>query len=91
MVRQSIQHPLSEQGIAAFIRHWKGGTAIAEIRFADYIFPAFDQLVNDAAKFRYRSGGQYDVGKLTIRGSYDAVGHYTTVRVQRNFSLIDLS
>lgn len=27
-------------------------TAIAEIQFADYIFPAFDQIVNEAAKFR---------------------------------------
>ena len=30
-----------------------GCTAIAEIQFADYIYPAFDQLVNEAAKFRY--------------------------------------
>jgi 2-oxoisovalerate dehydrogenase E1 component beta subunit len=29
-----------------------GKTAIAEIQFADYIFPAFDQIVNEAAKFR---------------------------------------
>lgn len=27
-----------------------GKTAIAEIQFADYIFPAFDQIVNEAAK-----------------------------------------
>ena len=32
-----------------------GGTAIAEIQFADYIFPAFDQIVNEMAKFRYGS------------------------------------
>ena len=30
-------------------------TAIAEIQFADYIFPAFDQIVNEAAKFRYEN------------------------------------
>ena len=30
-----------------------GGTAIGEIQFADYIFPAFDQIVNEMAKFRY--------------------------------------
>jgi pyruvate/2-oxoglutarate/acetoin dehydrogenase E1 component len=42
---------------------------------ADYIFPAFDQLVNEAAKFRYRSGNQFDCGGLTIRTPCGAVGH----------------
>ena len=52
--------PLCEQGIAGFAIGYAsmGCTAIAEIQFADYIFPAFDQLVNEAAKFRYRSGNQ---------------------------------
>ena len=31
-----------------------GKTAVAEIQFADYIYPAFDQIVNEAAKYRYR-------------------------------------
>ena len=48
---------------------------MAEIQFADYIFPAFDQIVNEAAKYRYRSGGEFDCGKLTIRAPYGAVGH----------------
>jgi 2-oxoisovalerate dehydrogenase E1 component beta subunit len=52
-----------------------GSTAIAEIQFADYIFPAFDQIVNEAAKYRYRSGGEFDCGGLTIRTPYGAVGH----------------
>ena len=52
-----------------------GGTAIAEVQFADYIFPAMDQIVNEAAKFRYRSGGEFDVGGLTIRAPAQAVGH----------------
>ena len=52
-----------------------GHTAIAEIQFADYIFPAFDQIVNEAAKLRYRSGGQYDCGRLTIRTPSMSVGH----------------
>jgi 2-oxoisovalerate dehydrogenase E1 component beta subunit len=39
-----------------------GGTAIAEMQFADYIFPAFDQIVNEAAKYRYRSGGTFNCG-----------------------------
>lgn len=69
--------PLSEQGIAAFgigIAS-NGGTAIAEIQFADYIFPAYDQLVNEAAKYRYRSGDEFDCGSLTVRTPYGAVGH----------------
>ena len=69
--------PLSEQGIAGFAigAATSGATAIAEMQFADYIFPAFDQIVNEAAKFRYRSGGEFDCGKLTIRSPYGAVGH----------------
>ena len=69
--------PLAEQGIAGFAIGYAamGRTAIAEIQFADYIFPAFDQIVNEAAKYRYRSGGQFNVGSLTIRAPYGAVGH----------------
>ena len=69
--------PLSEQGIAGFAigTASTGATHIAEIQFADYIFPAFDQIVNEAAKFRYRSGDQFNCGKLTIRSPYGAVGH----------------
>eukprot|EP00210_Caulerpa_lentillifera_P005313 g5076.t1 len=48
---------------------------IAEIQFADYVFPAFDQLTNEAAKYRYRSGGAFDCGNLTIRMPCGAVGH----------------
>ncbi len=48
----------------------QGYSAVAEIQFADYIFPAFDQLVNEAAKYRYRSGGSFDCGGLTIRTPY---------------------
>lgn len=52
-----------------------GATAIAEIQFADYIFPAFDQIVNEAAKYRFRSGNQFDCGGLTFRAPCGAVGH----------------
>lgn len=64
--------PLTEQGILGFANGIaaQGMTAIAEIQFADYIFPAFDQIVNESAKFRYRSGNQFDVGGLTIRTPY---------------------
>lgn len=68
---------MSEQGIAGFAIGLAavGHTAIAEIQFGDYIFPAFDQIVNEAAKYRYRSGGQFPVGGLTIRATWGAVGH----------------
>lgn len=69
--------PLSENGIAGFSIGYAamGGTAIAEIQFADYMFPAFDQIVNEAAKFRYRSGNQWNCGGVTIRAPCGAVGH----------------
>jgi len=69
--------PLSEQGIAGMAIGMAnvGHTAIAEIQFADYIYPAFDQLVNEAAKNRYRSGGTWNCGKMTIRTPCGAVGH----------------
>ncbi len=64
--------PLTEQGIIGFANGLaaQGSRPIAEIQFADYIFPAFDQIVNESAKFRYRSGNEFDVGKLTIRTPY---------------------
>ena len=70
-----------EQGILGFANGLaaQGAKPVAEIQFADYIYPAFDQIVNETAKFRYRSGGQFTVGGLTIRTPYGggiAGGHY---------------
>jgi 2-oxoisovalerate dehydrogenase E1 component beta subunit len=64
--------PLTEQGIIGFANGLasQGSFPVAEIQFADYIFPAFDQIVNETAKFRYRSGGQFTCGSLTIRTPY---------------------
>ncbi|NQZ83375.1 MAG: alpha-ketoacid dehydrogenase subunit beta [Colwellia sp.] len=64
--------PLVEQGVIGFANGLaaQGSVPIAEIQFADYIFPAFDQIVNESAKFRYRSGNEFDVGNLTIRTPY---------------------
>lgn len=69
--------PLCEQGIVGFGIGVAaaGATAIAEVQFGDYIFPAFDQLVNEAAKYRYRSGNLFDCGRLTVRATWGAVGH----------------
>uniref|UniRef100_V9KTA9 2-oxoisovalerate dehydrogenase subunit beta, mitochondrial n=1 Tax=Callorhinchus milii TaxID=7868 RepID=V9KTA9_CALMI len=69
--------PLCEQGIVGFGIGVAvtGATAIAEIQFADYIFPAFDQIVNEAAKYRFRSGNLFECGGLTIRAPWGCVGH----------------
>jgi 2-oxoisovalerate dehydrogenase E1 component beta subunit len=70
--------PLSEQGIVGFGIGVaaEGMKAVAEIQFADYIYPAFDQLVNEAAKFRYRDGTEgRNVGGLTVRMPCGGVGH----------------
>jgi pyruvate dehydrogenase E1 component subunit beta len=63
--------PLSEDGIigAAIGMALNGLRPVPEIQFQDFIFPAFDQIVSEAAKFRYRSGGQYTV-PMVIRTPY---------------------
>ncbi|GMR54055.1 hypothetical protein PMAYCL1PPCAC_24250, partial [Pristionchus mayeri] len=83
--------PLCEQGIAGFAIGVAtiGSTAIAEIQFGDYIFPAYDQIVNEAAKYRYRSGGLFSCGGLTIRATCGAVGHgalYHSQSPEANFT-----
>lgn len=56
-----IDSPLSEAAIigAAVGMSTYGLRPIAEIQFADYVFPGIDQLFSQAAKLRYRSGGQF--------------------------------
>lgn len=56
-----IDTPLSEAAIigAAVGMAAHGLRPVAEIQFADYVYPGFDQLVSQAAKLRYRSGGQF--------------------------------
>jgi 2-oxoisovalerate dehydrogenase E1 component beta subunit len=75
-----IDTPLSEGGIigtAAGMALY-GMVPVPEIQFADFIFPAFDQIVSEVAKFRYRSGGEYPC-KMVIRtpvGGGIRGGHY---------------
>lgn len=63
--------PLSEQGIVGFGigMAQRGMKPICEIQFADYIFPAYDQIVNELAKMRYRTGNQY-AASMVIRAPY---------------------
>ncbi|MDJ0497699.1 MAG: thiamine pyrophosphate-dependent enzyme [Acidimicrobiia bacterium] len=46
-----------------------GGRPIAEIQFADFIHPAFDQIVSELARLHYRTNGQW-AAPLTIRVPY---------------------
>ncbi|HEV2429010.1 MAG TPA: alpha-ketoacid dehydrogenase subunit beta [Thermoplasmata archaeon] len=66
-----IDTPLSETGIVgtAIGMALYGLKPIAEIQFLDFIYPAFDQIVSELAKFRYRSGGQYPC-HVVIRSPY---------------------
>ncbi|KAI8635604.1 2-oxoisovalerate dehydrogenase beta subunit [Xylariaceae sp. FL1651] len=70
--------PLTEQGIMGFGIGLaaEGMRPVAEIQFADYVYPAFDQLVNEAAKYRYREGKNgRSAGGLTVRMPCGGVGH----------------
>jgi hypothetical protein len=62
------------QGIAGFAigAAAVGMRPVAEIQFADYVYPAIDQVVNEMAKFRYRSGGVFNCGGVTMRMPYGA-------------------
>ncbi|MCL6003074.1 MAG: alpha-ketoacid dehydrogenase subunit beta [Candidatus Thermoplasmatota archaeon] len=66
-----IDTPLNELAIIGMATGMAmyGLKPIAEIQFQDYIFPAFDQIVNNVAKMRYRTGGRFTV-PLVIRTPY---------------------
>jgi 2-oxoisovalerate dehydrogenase E1 component beta subunit len=84
-----VDTPLAEGGIigAATGMALYGLRPVAEIQFADFIFPAFDQIVNEVAKFRHRSGGQYPC-PITIRTPYGGGirgGHYHSQSPEAHF------
>jgi pyruvate dehydrogenase E1 component beta subunit len=72
--------PLAESGIigTAVGMALYGLRPVAEIQFLDFIYPGFDQIVSEAAKMRYRSGGQFTC-PMVIRSPYGGGirgGHY---------------
>ena len=66
-----IDSPLAESSIVAvgIGAAMNGLRPICEIQFADFIQPAYNQIVNEAARMYYRTGGQYAV-PLVIRAPY---------------------
>lgn len=70
-VTRCFDTPISEGGIVATAIGMGayGLRPIAEIQFADYILPAFDQLVSEAARLRYRSNGDF-WAPITVRAPY---------------------
>jgi len=66
-----IDTPLAESGIigVSIGMALYGLRPVPEIQFLDFIYPGFDQIQSELAKFRYRSGGQYAT-PIVIRTPY---------------------
>ncbi|MGH2657374.1 MAG: alpha-ketoacid dehydrogenase subunit beta [Actinomycetota bacterium] len=71
-----IDTPLAESSIVglAIGMAMHGLLPVAEIQFADFIHPAFDQLVSEAARLRYRSNGDFGV-PMVVRAPYGGGVH----------------
>jgi len=84
-----IDTPLAESGIigTAVGMALYGIKPVPEIQFADFIFPAMDQIVSEVAKYRYRSGGQWTC-PMVIRTPYGGGirgGHYHSQSPEAHF------
>lgn len=88
-VERCFDTPISELGIMGFAMGCAqmGLKPIPEIQFADYIFPGYDQIVNEIAKGRYRTGNQWSNG-MVIRTPYGGGihgGHYHSQSPEAQF------
>lgn len=88
--KRCFDTPLSECGIigTAVGMALYGMRPVAEIQFLDFIYPSFDQIVSEAAKMRYRSGGQF-TAPLVIRTPYGGGikgGHYHSQSTEAFFA-----
>jgi 2-oxoisovalerate dehydrogenase E1 component subunit beta len=74
--RRVIDTPLAESSIVgvAIGMALHGLLPVAEIQFADFIHPAFDQLVSEAARIRYRSNGDFGV-PMVVRAPWGGGVH----------------
>jgi 2-oxoisovalerate dehydrogenase E1 component beta subunit len=70
-LKRCFDVPIAESGIIAVAIGMGafGLRPVAEIQFADYILPAYDQLVSEAARLRYRSNGDF-AAPLVVRSPY---------------------
>ena len=70
-ITRCFDAPIAEGGLVAVAIGMGayGLRPVVEIQFADYIYPAYDQIVSEAARIRYRSAGDFQV-PLTIRTPY---------------------
>ena len=85
-----LDTPINECGIvgAALGMAIYGLRPVAEMEFLDFIYPGFDQIVSEVAKFRYRTGGAWHA-PLVIRAPSGAGikgGHYHSQSTEAYFA-----
>lgn len=87
--RRCFDTPISELGIvgAAVGMAAYGLRPCVEIQFADYMYPAYDQVVSEAARLRYRSNGQF----VGLRRGIDRNRHWpkNVRRIGLTLSVLD--
>lgn len=79
--RRVMDSPLAEAGIVgtAIGMAQRGYTCVCEVQFDGFVFPAFDQIINQAARLRFRSQGQVTapiVIRLPYGGNVGSIEHH---------------